>query len=169
MAESESVIGLIHQNLITTLDGITIPYNGSDHIAKAEYQRTEDYFNQSPYIAVGFSGTVKMESSSRTTRRKAKFEVFCYVNDINDQYNPDLSEANQKKAITEVLKNMPSYIEKELLKDITRAANASLTEVGDIDQFFIPTQGNESVSFVTYLEVFVQYYVDQFDPFARVG
>lgn len=169
MAEQESVIGLISQDLVNTLNGICLPYNGVDNFAKADFQRSEDYFDVSPFIVVAFAGSQKISTSSQSILRKAKYDIFCYVNNINDNWDPDKDFEHQVSAITKTLKNIPAYIEKEILVDIKRDNKATLTEIEDIDQFFVPTLGNESVMFVSYLEVFVQYWVEQFNPFNRVG
>jgi len=181
MAEQESVLGLISQNIVDTLNGIIVPYSLNDALAEedhemySDFQRTEDYFHVYPFSVVSFAGSRLLNNSSRSSFREAKYEIFCYVGDINDEWNPDpdIAIEDQIRPISKTLKNLPAYLEKALVEEenqsITRGGNASNTWVGDIDQFFVPAIGNESVTFITYLEVFVQYFTSQFDPFTRVG
>jgi len=165
MDEENSIIGLITANIVTTFNGMIIPYDGIDNTANCDFERSECHFDTFPAIEVSPPVSRVLSTSSRTVHREAKYDIFCYVNNIDDQWD----SVTQKFALTKTLRNIPSYLVKEIMKDIKRGNNASITSVGDIGQCFVPGIGNDTVWLLSYIEVMVQYFEDQFNPFVKVG
>lgn len=158
MAEIDCVESLITQDLVDTLDGITIPYNGVDHSAVAAFQRAVDEIgNQYPYIEVcGPVGEI-VERSSQSEMHHLDYTILVYVA-ANDK--------GTNNPITYQLRNTRAYVMAEILDDRTRSGHAINTEYnGNYGHWF-----NEDTSeIVLFFGVRVTVGLSAGDPFVRTA
>lgn len=158
MAEEDCVESLIGQDLVDTFDGITIPYNGSDHIAVADFQRAVDEIgNRYPYIEVcGPVGEV-ISRASGTEIHQLDYTVLIYVA-ANDKRSQD--------PITYQLRNTRAYVMAEALDDRTRGGNALNTEFnGNYGHWF----NDDTSEIVLFFGLRVTVGLSAGDPFTRTA
>jgi hypothetical protein len=158
VAEIDCVESLITQDLVETFDGITIPYNGTDHTAVAAFQRAVDEFgDQYPYVEVcGPVGQIT-ERSSRSEMHQLDYTVLVYVA-ANDKGSND--------PITYQLRNTRAYVMAQALTDRTREGHAINTEYnGNYGHYFI----EETSEIVLFFGLRVTVGLSAGDPFTRTA
>lgn len=159
MAEIESVKGKILSNLVSTFDGMTIPYDGSDHTATSEYLRLIEDNSDYPYIVSQFSNGNPLSESAGNTLWDLQFFVHCYIGNINDQ-----KPAN---SIGKILNNAHAYLVQQVMTDTTRGGTALHTRIGRFGEVIVQYPDYEE--FDIWVELFIKVFTDTSNPFTRTG
>lgn len=156
-ADSDPVSALITDNLVSSLNGIVVPYNGEDHIAVSGYQRAVDEVNcRYPYIEVcGPVGSV-LSRSARREIHALDYTILVYIVS-NDEGASD--------PITYQLRNSRAYVMAAALDDRKRGGHAVNTEyAGRYGHWFDEMTGE----IVLFFGLRVTVIMVAGDPFSRV-
>ena len=160
----ESVLANVADNIVSTLNGATIVYNGLDNVLTCEAQRLyADFRDSFPYAEVQFVGSEMVQASAYSYTEMATFMILCHVGDINDEH--------PNEPIGEALRNVNAHIIKHLMTNQTRGGNAMTTDIEAYGQETFDYSSNASrvIDHVCWVQIQVRFMVAISDPFTRNG
>jgi hypothetical protein len=153
--------GRIFDNLVQTLNGMSIYYNDADHTLACEGGRRIERFENYPAATVEYTGGEYNNegSSARRTQLTLNFVIFFFDNSYNDVY--------PSKPASRALADVQAQIAKQLMTDHTRGGLCFITTV---EEFFTDFKENNGgwIDMLLTMMVSCTLFVNRSDPTVRV-
>lgn len=163
---ADSVFENITKNIVSTLSGFTLTYNGSSHVLSCDRERFVDVIGARSPLALVIGPEVSVVSRAHLRAHcELKYQIMIFENSIDDEY--DENDSIAATAITETTGNIASDVVKQLMVDRTRGGSANNTEF-DGCGYYIDTEGDVPL-FVNYIIFTVKTFIVDTDPYQTGG
>lgn len=151
---SDSIIALISQNLVTTLDGKKLSRDLVRTIT-CEEQRLQTMRIEYPYIAVVGPSVQVKSRANKSAHCSLDYNLYLVDNEINDE------QRRNANPVAYQMRNDVSDIIKFLMVDITRGGYAVRTHWNSYDPMINP----EGPEYIIALDIEIECFVNEFDPY----
>lgn len=160
--EDLDVFSKVTQNLVDTLNGQVLTYNGADHVVVAEEERLNlEVGERSPLLSVCGPYIDTEQRSNRSAQCALVYSLELRDSRVDDRYrrNQDV------QPITRVMRTVPAQIMKLVMKDPRRSENALLTKWKDTGYYF--TGVGDLAECVFYVDIEVELFVNADNPYLQ--
>jgi len=158
-AINQSPNGAILDNIVLTLNGLPMFFNGAEQTLICDAERSIEHFETFPAATVSMTGGKYTPESRSRMRSEVDFAVFVFMSNYNDE--------SPNAPVSRALADMHSQIAKALLTDQTRGKTALTTEVGE---WFTDIKENDGgwTDLMLCMQVSCTVFVSPTDPTIRV-